>query len=256
MRFLKKLISWLFILVLIVCVALWLTRNVLVKVGVPIAAKTFANLDAGVGEANIKWDLGEVTLKNIVLNNPAPFPAEPMLVVPEIYERCDVSTLVRPPLHIMELRLDVKELTIAKSKEGTFNVIALMPPKKEDKTPTGPAKPAGEGAKMKIDLLKVRIGSLTYKDYSANPPVVKTVKLDLEVEQKDITDPAKVAAIIVGKAVAKGGADIPELGALAATEALKGVAGALDGVLSSPGGVTGAVEKVKGVLDALSGAKK
>ena len=240
LKFAKKWIIRLVMLVVALLVLLWLGRNMIAVAAIPAACKA-ASLDVRVEKVAISANLCGVGVSGLAVQNPAGFPEGAMLRMPEVYADCEPISLLTKTIQVRELRINVAEIAIVKNKDGTFNVAALMPPS----SPGGQKKPArSAGRDVKIHSLDVVIGALRFTDYTKNPPTEKTVHVDLHEHCKDVTSPAAVGAYIVAMAAAKGIASGLPLESLA----LGGIAAEAGKALDSLG-----AKDLKGARDAIQG---
>jgi uncharacterized protein involved in outer membrane biogenesis len=238
-------ITFVILLVVLVVVAV-LGRNQLVKYGAPIVAKLAANIDLAIGNANIGLPETQAGLNQITIGNPAGFPDEPMISVPEVYVDYTIGGLMGDTTHLEELRLHVDRILIVRNKDGKINVKELLPPSED--TPDQPGRPGPPGEpegppRFRIDSLSLKIGDVVYRDYTfGDTPREQTFALNIDEQHANVTSAGGIAALIVGKALMNS-----SLSALANLD--------LDGFTSIAGPAFGqvgaALEQVEGAANAL-----
>jgi len=205
MRFIKKLI---FIIIILTVIAV-LGRNLIVKYAVPVGAR-FAGIKMSIGNVNIGLTDALVGIKNIEIMNPKGFPKGQMINIKEIYIDPETVDFLKDKIHLVEVRFDLDKLTIIRNKNGDFNFKKLTKAKKkqegepvEEKTKTEPAK-KGKKKEFQIDSMKLKLGTVVYKDYSVGAePKIVTFNLNLDEEYEDITNPAMIGSIVFSKIMMK-----------------------------------------------------
>jgi hypothetical protein len=107
------------------------------------------------------------------------------------------------------VRLHLKEFVVAKNKDGVLNLDSLTSfgaaKEAKDKTEEKPEekKEKGKQPDIQIDLLKLKIEKVYYKDYSkGDKPSVKEFNVNIDATYENITDPNALVNIIVMKALA------------------------------------------------------
>jgi hypothetical protein len=182
-------------------------RNVIIKGAVSTGVKAVTGLDLKIDKMNIGLANTLLGINGLVLYNPDGFVDEVMMDLPEIYVDYDLGAIMKKKVHLKEVRLNLKEFTIVKNKDGVLNLDSLTAVKsakkeapKEEKKEEKPK----QDMELKIDLLKLKLGKVVYKDYSNDPekPSTQEFVMNIDEEFQDITDPKSVVTIIVMKAMA------------------------------------------------------
>ncbi len=194
-----------FLLVLVIVIAVG--KNIIAKTAVTTGVKVVTGLNMKMDSMNIGIVKTLLSIKGLVLYNPTDFEDKIMMDLPEIYVDYDLGAFLKKKVHLNEVRLDLKEFVVVKNKQGVLNLDSLTavqtakktePVKKEEEK----AKPAKK-PQIQIDLLKLKIGKVIYKDYSnSDKPSVQEFNINIDEEYENITDPAAVVRIIVAKALA------------------------------------------------------
>ena len=203
MKALKKI----FMVLLVILVVLFLTRNIIAKAVVEKGVRLVTGLQLNIQSFNIGVVNTLVGIKKLRLLNPAGFKDPVMLDVPEVYVDYDLGAIMGGNLHLEEMRLNIKEFIVVKNKQGKVNVNSLKPvkAKEEAKTRRAPKKevPAkGKKGGMQIDVLELKVGKVVYKDYSkGGAPTVREFNINLNERYENIANPQGLVKLIVAKAL-------------------------------------------------------
>ena len=201
---LKKIGFGILIGIVVLIVVLIVGRNIIIKSAVTTGVKAVTGLNLKIDKMNIGFAKTLLGIEGMVLENPSEFPDKVMMDLPEIYVDYDLGAMLKKKVHLSEVRLELKEFIVVRNKEGKLNMDSLTAiqsgkttetPKKEEKE----AKPA-EKIDLQIDLLKIKIGKVIEKDYSAGgEPKIKEHNINIDETFENITDPNQVVNIILAK---------------------------------------------------------
>ncbi len=199
MRFIRKVLFCLLILIVIIVLA----RNVVFKVGVEQGVQAITGLPLRMEKLDIGLTTTSMQIKGLRIYNPDGFPDKVMLDMPEIYVDYDLMPLLQKKVFLSEVRINLKEFMVVKNKEGAVNLDALKnlqtekePEVKKEKSKTSPPE-------LKIDLLELKIGKVVSKDYSSgDEPSVQEFNINIDERFEDITNVNALVSIIVFKALA------------------------------------------------------
>ncbi|MBU1043762.1 MAG: AsmA family protein [Candidatus Omnitrophica bacterium] len=204
---LKKICIGIVVFLLVLLIVLAVGRNMIVKAAVTTGVKVVTGLNMQVESINIGLMNTLLGINGLVLYNPADFEDKIMMDLPEIYVDYDLGALMKKKVHLSEVRLDLKEFVVVKNKQGVLNLDSLTAVQTAKKTEPAkkdqPKAVTGEKLQIQIDLMKLKIGKVIYKDYSkGGEPVIKEFKINVDEQYENITDPEAVVRIIVVKALA------------------------------------------------------
>ncbi len=209
-------------------------KNIIIKAAVEGGVKAATGLQLTMDKINVDFFKTPVEIQNLKLYNPKGFPEKTMCEIPEIYMDINVGELFQGKVHINEMRLDLKELMVIKNSEGVTNVDSLKPVEKEKEQKEKPAPEKkeeakkGEPVKFQIDLLKLKVGRVVYKDYSQpGEPSVKEYNVDIDDEYKNIDNPGALVTLILVKSLMK--TEISKLANLDMSDLKSSVANQLGG---------------------------
>ena len=176
-------------------------KDLIAKAAIENGVNLVTGLKLSIGSINIGIVKTLVGINNIKLYNPPAFKDRLMMDAPEIYVAYDLPAVLKGKVHLQELRLDLKELTVVKNEKGELNLDALKPVKEQKETPARPAKRA-KAPEIQIDMLKLKIGKVIYKDYSkGGEPLVKEFNVNIDEQYRNITDPNALISLIIVKAL-------------------------------------------------------
>lgn len=202
----KKLLIVLGVVVAVIAV-LVIGRNFFVKAAVEAGVKAVTGLSLEMSKLDIGLFKTTLEIKGLKLYNPEGFKDKLMADLPEIYVDYDLKKIVQGKVHLPEVRLNLQQFTVVKNGQGVLNLdsLAVVQQKKEGAAPAKPAesKPAAM-PDIQVDLLRLDIGKVVYKDYSAgrSEPNVQTYEVNIHETFKDITDPQALVSLVVAKALA------------------------------------------------------
>jgi len=176
MKLLKNIILG-FILIIVVLVA---AKNYWIKSVVAAGASQVTGAPVHIDSLVIGILKPAVRIKGFTLYNPPGFPEGPMVSINELSVDYDLPAILKGNLHLPLLIVHLNEAVIIKNKDGKLNVDALKFAQKQVEQPTKeqPAKkeaPKGESKPlvMQIDLMKLDLGKVVFKDYTkGEQPVV------------------------------------------------------------------------------------
>ena len=118
--------------------------------------------------------------------------------IPTIGATCNVGALLKGNIHLKRIDIDLKEIGLAKNKQGNLNVDSLKVVEGQDKTKKTqkPAKDIG----IQMDVVNLSIGRVVNKDYSTSgPAVIKVYDINLKKTYKNINSAQQLAALIIAE---------------------------------------------------------
>lgn len=195
----KKILKLLGLLVVILLIVLLIGKNFIAKTAVTSGVKAVTGLEMDIDSMDVGILNTLVGINGMKLYNPPEFSDRVMIDIPEIYVDYDLSAFIKGTAHLEEVRINLKELTVVKDKEGRLNINSLKVAKKGEK----PEKPGErKETEIKIDLLDLKIGKVIYKDYSrGSEPKILEYNLNLHEKYYNITDLNEMGKLILVKAL-------------------------------------------------------
>jgi uncharacterized protein involved in outer membrane biogenesis len=244
----KKLLVFLVCGVVALAVVAVLAINSIARKSLEVGVKQVTGFPLEVGSLSVGLASHRIEARDVRLKNPPDF-QEPLFAdVPQIAVDYDPQSLFAGQRLLNELLVDIKQLVIAKDKDGQSNVARLKGVLR--------SQPRGQPLPYKIAKFRLKVGSVTIKETVMSKPVERTVPLQIDATYHDVTNATDLNRLVLLAVLGKIGfagfglslADLKEgltgnlLGA--AGETLKGV---LD--LGAAGGATNLLQKAGGLLD-------
>ena len=196
----RKLVIVLVVAVLAVTVG-W---NLAVNAVVSGASRAITGLDTRVGHLSIGWLKTDVGITNLRVGNPAGFPKDDMIAIPEVYVNYQLGSFFSGQPHLEEIRLHLAQFTVVKAADGRLNLNAIkaLQEGKPAADATQPAKKS-EAMKFRIDRLALKVDKVVYKDYTQTPPTIKEFNVNIDETHEGITNPYTFAGLIVARTLLK-----------------------------------------------------
>lgn len=251
------------VVVIAVLLAVSVVKDVAIKTAVEKGAEFVTGLRLTTSGFNVGILRSIVSIKNLKLYNPKGFVDPVMVDMPEVYVDYDLPAIFGGTMHLREARINLAEFMVVKNKDGKLNLDSLkaITAQKQGKAAQDQS---GKPMKMKIDLLKLKIGKAVYKDYSAGgAPSVKEFNIGIDDTYTNIDNPNTLVSLIVVKALtgtAIGSLANFDVGSLSSSvtgslaSAQKAVAAAQATVTNAVAGGTAAVASAKTAVTTASAA--
>lgn len=190
----KRLIKWLFILVLVavaIVVGVLLSKDAILKAAVEQQIRAQTGMDARIGRLSLGLLSPVVTIENLTLHNTAEFGGTPFLDVRELHLEYDREALAQRKLKITLLRLNLEELTVVRNPNGTTNIAALNTPAAKK-----PAKLAGDIEFKGVDVLNLSLGKVQLIDLKEpRNNRIRNVNLQNQVF-RDVRSPGDLGGVL------------------------------------------------------------
>ncbi len=205
MKTLIRLIRNIVIIFVILIVGIVLGRNILVKGAVENGVKVVTGMPLSMGKLDLNLSNTLVDIENLVVRNPSGFHETSLVEIPKILVDYNLSDVFKGKVHLEALEFDMKQFTVVKNEKGQLNLDSLKAVQSQKQAPKEAPKPApqekGKAMPIQIDHFRLKIGKVSYVDYSSGQPVTKDFLINLDESYENITDPAKLVNLIVVKAM-------------------------------------------------------
>ena len=197
-------------IVLVIIIALFFGKNMIIKTSVTAGVKAMTGLKLNIRSMNIGVFKSLISINGLQLHNPQGFEDDVMIDLPEIHVDYNLGAFMKGKTHLEEVRLHLKEFIVVKNEAGELNLDSLKVVKAAEDKKGGAGeieKGDGETEKTKmpdiqIDLLALKIDRVIYKDYSkGGSPKVKEFNVNIDERYVDITDPQSLGRLIIVKAL-------------------------------------------------------
>ena len=199
----KKTVTVILILA-VVLFGLSMLKNVIAQAALSGGVKAITGLTLQMRSLDVGILRTLIGVKGVRLFNPSGFPDRVMVEMPELYVDYDLPAFFKGKVHLEEVRLDLKELTVVKNEKGVLNLDSLKAVQagKEKKTAFGQQK--GKAPQVQIDRLHLKVGKVVYKDYSGGtPPQVNEFNVNIDEKYENISNPYVLGSLILSRALFK-----------------------------------------------------
>ena len=188
----KKLLGFILISIVIIVPTVILAKNAIIKSSIESIVSMSTGLKMNIGKLDVSMLKTSISIKDMEVLNPSDFNDKTMLYMPEIYIDYNLPELLAKKIHLSEMRLDLKELTIVKNQDGSTNLDNISSLKQKD----------SKQPELQIDNLSLKIGKVTYKDYSAGKaPMVLEYNINIDSHYKNIKNVGDLIKLIVAKSL-------------------------------------------------------
>ena len=157
-----KQIAKILILIVVVFVVLSAVKNTIAQTLISGAISNAAHVPVQIGSTNVRLLSASIDIKKLRVYNPSGFSDKLMMDMPQIFIDFDPSALFKGQAHFKEVKLDLKEMTVVRNKDGKMNVDSVKPTSQEKQQSRQEAKPSGgqKAPKLMIDKLSISIGQV------------------------------------------------------------------------------------------------
>ena len=163
----KRALRWIIGIIaslLLLCIGLFLFRDVLLREFIEHRVERETGVDASIGSLHLDLFAASVRVTGFTLHNPPGFGERPMLHIPELYIRVDRES---PPggLRLHQATLNIAEFNIVKSADGRTNIFALEKRLRSKKKKSGTDSDKDADIEFRgIGELKITLGTVRYID--------------------------------------------------------------------------------------------
>lgn len=192
-------------IVFAIIIALFVSKNMIIKTSVTTGVKAMTGLKLSIRSMNVGVFKSLIGINELQLYNPSGFEDKLMMDLPEIYVDYNLGAIMGGKAHLEEVRLNLREFIVVKNANGQLNLDSLRVV--EETEDEGVKKDDGKKEKtempdIQIDLLALKIDRVIYKDYSkGSSPKVKEFNVNIDERYENITDPQSFVRLIIVKAL-------------------------------------------------------
>ena len=188
-----------------ILIVLFIGKNMIIKTSVTTGVKAVTGLKLSIRSMNVGVFKSLLGINELQLYNPAGFEDKLMVDLPEIYVDYNLGAIMGGKVHLEEVRLNLKEFIVVKNEAGELNLDSLRVVKEaegEEATKEDEKQEKTEMPDIQIDLLKMKIDKVIYKDYSkGTPPKEKVFNVKIDEQYENITNPQSFIRLIIFKAL-------------------------------------------------------
>jgi uncharacterized protein involved in outer membrane biogenesis len=218
-----------------VLLVLSLTKDFFIKTAVIQGASKVLGVPVHIQGMSVSLFRQSVRIKGLTVDNAAGFPDGAMVDIPEVGVDYDLGALLKGKLHLPVLILDLKQLNVVRNKYGQLNIDALrVSQKKPGEANNSAEKNPEKNMPMQIDHVSLNIGQVTVKDYSKDPPDVRTFNINIDHKTyRDIQSAQQLAGLVIVEAIHPV-STLKDAAIYSAASILKIPVSVTDAILSSP----------------------
>src|SRR3989344_824960 len=170
-----------FVIILAILIGLGIVKDQIIKAAVQVGASQVLGTDVRVGGFSFGILRQSVRGKAFQIVNPKGFPKGSMLDVTQVGVDYDLPALLGGKLHFPLVILDLNEMVVVKNQDGALNVDALKVAEKKEATPAAKPEKASQPLSLKIDVLRLNVSKVIYKDYTqGKEPLVQVFDVNLK----------------------------------------------------------------------------
>ena len=193
------------VIVLIALLAIGIVKDQIIKAVVITVATQVTGAPVHIDGFSLGIFTQTVRISGFKMYNPQGFSRGIMVDLTKANVTYDLGALFGKKLHLANVEIELKELGLEKNKDGKLNVDELKVVK-EAAAGKKENKPSPEQMPLQIDLLKLGMGRIVSKDYSAGAePVVSVYDINLHKTYKNITSAQQLAALILAEPMKSAG---------------------------------------------------
>lgn len=198
------------IILLVILFLVTIGKDMLIKKAVETGAQMVTGLRLDIRHFSLGLFSSHVSIKGLTLYNPSGYEERIMLDLPEVTVDYRLTSLFKGIIHIESFILNLRSFNVVKNKDGELNLNALKvvqkgKEKKEEPKKEKPEEPKekAKAMKLQIDYLKIKFGTISFMDYSKATPAIKNIKINIDEEHANISNPHVIIALILNKAFLK-----------------------------------------------------
>jgi len=203
----KKLFT-IFIGIVAILVVLSVAKDALIKIAVEKGSEMFAGLPIKMRSINVGILKTVFNIRDLAVLNPKTFRFNDrvMLDMPEVYVDYNLPAILKRRIHLYEVRINLREFIVVKNEKGKINLdsLKMAQPKKKTSKPQSGSKGGIKISDVQIDVLRIKVDTVIYKDYSqGSVPVVKKFNINIDERYEDISGLSSLANLIIVKPLMK-----------------------------------------------------
>lgn len=199
----KKAIIIIIVLVILLG-SLFLGKNIIIENYLSDWCKAITGLKITAEKVDIGISNTLVDIKNLKIYNPPGFHDKLMADIPEVYVDYDTMAFIKGQVHLEELRLNLREFVVEKTKDGKINVHSLKIIRTEEDKKSSKNKKKSKMDNMRIDKLELKIGGVIFKDYSKGlPPNITKYNLNINERFANIDNGYDFVSLVISRAFNK-----------------------------------------------------
>jgi uncharacterized protein involved in outer membrane biogenesis len=234
------------IILVVLFIGFLVFRDLIIKQAAVSVGSSVLGAPLKIGHFSMSLLGSRLDIRDIQLLNPSGFSKNPLIDIAHIKVQYLPMDLIKGKMYFPLIDLNVRTLSIERNQEGQFNVSSLKVAPAGSGQKEAPAPKTSSSMDMRIDLLKLHVGKVIYREFSKNGQMKETDRgVGLEHREfRNITNPQKLTLLILFESSGIG--------------ALKDLASvATKGLLKEAGGLgKGVTQEAKDTVKSLVGSFK
>lgn len=189
----KKIIM-IFAIVIIALFALGIVKDQIIKSVITVVASKVTGAPVHIDGFSLGILNQTIKISGLKIYNPQGFSQGVLIDIAKANVTYDLAAFLKKKIHLANVVFDLREMGLEKNKEGKLNVDALKVVKQEEAGKPAPQMP------ISIDMLKLDIGKIVFKDFSVGKePSIQVYDINIHKVYKNITSAQQLAAIIIAE---------------------------------------------------------
>ncbi len=204
-----KLIGKILLILLLIIVVLVVGRNFIIKSVAQIACPLVTGFKLEMKQFSLGLFSTDLRIKGLKVYNPEGFEEPLMVDLPELTVDYNLKDIIGGKMYFKKIVLDLEQVNLVKNSEGVSSLDRFTQKKEgeEEQPKEEPKKEEPKEAKpldLKIDHLVLKVGVISFIDYSksVDNPSISHVKLKIDEDLTDVTNPQTIALLIIPKIMA------------------------------------------------------
>jgi hypothetical protein len=197
--------------VLIVVAVLAVTKNMIAQTALVKGLEAVTGLEVRIKQTDIGFLRAVLRVNDLRVFNPASFKDRILADFPEIYGQVNLPDYFKGKIHLIAVRVNLKELDVIRNEKKELNINALKMMQKGGGggkgTGEGGGKGAGEGnaPALQIDDLNLKIGKVVFKDLSVPDTNSRAFNVNIDEHVQNIAeqDPRMLVRWILARALSQ-----------------------------------------------------
>lgn len=200
MKTLKKFLTRVVLVFVVLLVILFLARNFIARKAVEVGVTKLTGFPLQIGSVNVSLFSGKLEVQNLKLINPPEFHGGIFVDMPDFKVDYRTLSMLSGAPHVNEVVVNVEQVVLVKNEKGESNDKVLQakvsPPAKA--TPKETEKPKdGKKAKYQVDLVQVHMGTIIKRSYANGRPSDTKLTLNRDTEIKNVTESSSITALVM-----------------------------------------------------------
>lgn len=194
MRLIRSLIKKLILVVIIIMILFYFFQDQILKLALPYIISRNTNVKVKIANVDSEFQKGYINLTGIEVLNPQGFPKETLAKISSLMLDINLKKLLLGKLHLSKFFVDARTIYIIKNEKQELNISKIKKESQKKKT-------SSKRREIFIEKMCVKLGEIISIDYSQPQPRVRRVRLNIDKEFTNVTDPKKILVPLFTQAI-------------------------------------------------------